>query len=286
LGGVITTAVLPHWGWRPVFYVGGALPLGIAFLLMIALPESPRFLSLRHRDSAKLQRILRKMDPGERPPYLTQPQASETRQVRGLPVFQLFTEGRALGTLLLWLPFFMNLLLLYFIVNWLPALLRQTRMPWYAGILGVSLFSLGGVIGSLLQGHLMNHFGNRIVLLVEFLSCILLVSSLAWTSSVVLMMSVTFVAGCFVQGAQAGINALTATFYPTSIRSTGVGWALGVGRLGSIVGPVLGGFMLLHAWDLHSIFLAGSAPAVLAALSIVFSAVLPKSRSPYDMSRL
>lgn len=281
LGGLIATAVLPHWGWRAVFYAGGALPLLLAFLLMFALPESLRFLSLRHIDAARLQHILSRIAPDESHHQLTNPPMVDSSPGHSMTVVQLFTEGRAPGTLLLWVPFFMNLLLLYFIVNWLPALLRQTHMPWYAGILGVSVFSLGGIVGSLLQGYVMGRFGSRLILLAEFTFSILLVSSLAWTTTLAAMVCVTFIAGCLVQGAQAGINALAATFYPTSIRSTGVGWSLGIGRLGSIAGPVLGGLMLLQRWDLHSIFVASSLPAAIAALAILLAIFLPKNSDPY-----
>jgi AAHS family 4-hydroxybenzoate transporter-like MFS transporter len=174
----------------------------------------------------------------------------------------------------------MNLLMLYFIINWLPALLRQTHMPASAGILAVSVFSLGGIAGSLVQGRVMNACGNSVALLAEFSLSLLLIGSLGFTSSLALMMAITFVLGWFIQGAQAGLNALSATFYPTSIRSTGIGWALGVGRLGSIVGPVLGGIMISREWSLRQIFFAGAIPALLAVLAIVLSYAI-RGRNPY-----
>jgi MFS transporter, AAHS family, 4-hydroxybenzoate transporter len=90
-----------------------------------------------------------------------------------------------------------------------------------------------------------------------------------------------FVGGCLLQGAQAGINASAATYYPTRMRSTGVGWALGVGRLGSVIGPILGGVMIAHAWQVRSIFYVGGLPALLAAVSILSSAGLKQERNPY-----
>jgi MFS transporter, AAHS family, 4-hydroxybenzoate transporter len=196
-------------------------------------------------------------------------------------VVHLFTEGRALGTLLLWVPFFMNLLILYFIISWLPSLLRQTHMPALAGIFGVSIFSLGGIVGSLLQGRVMNALGSSTVLLSEFTLCLLLIGSLAFIGPFPLMMSVTFLLGCLVQGAQAGLNALSATFYPTSIRSTGVGWALGIGRVGSIVGPILGGIMISREWSSQQIFFAGAIPALLAAGAIGLNLLLRGGPTPY-----
>lgn len=199
-------------------------------------------------------------------------------------MLHLFTDGRAVGTVLIWTPFFMNLLVLYFVITWLPALLRQNHMPVSAGILAVSIFSLGGIAGSLVQGRLMNAWGSFRVLLAEFVLCLLLIGSLAFTASFPLMMTTTFLLGCLVQGAQAGLNALSATFYPTQIRSTGVGWALGVGRLGSIIGPILGGVMVSHEWTLKEIFFAGALPALLAAGAVLATRTLHGSRNPYSPS--
>jgi MFS transporter, AAHS family, 4-hydroxybenzoate transporter len=180
-------------------------------------------------------------------------------------------------------PFFMNLLILYFIISWLPALLQQTHMPVSAGIIAVSVFSLGGMAGSLMQGRVMNACGSFTVLLSEFVLCLLLIGSLAFIKSFPLMMITTFLLGFFVQGAQAGLNALSATFYPTSIRSTGVGWALGVGRFGSIVGPVFGGIMMSLEWSPRQIFFAGTIPALLAAFAITLSYFLRGISSAYHM---
>jgi len=190
----------------------------------------------------------------------------------GLPVKYLFAGGRAFGTILLWVPFFMNLLMIYFIVSWLPALLRQAQMPVSAGVKAISMFSLAGIIGSLAQGRLMNRYGAYAVMVAEFLVSTLLIGSLAFAAgSLSFIMAVTFVLGFTIQGAQGGLNALAASFYPTAMRSTGVGWALGIGRVGSIVGPVLGGIMLSLEWSPQQIFVAGAIPAFIAALAVMVS---------------
>src|SRR5262249_7304934 len=150
---------------------------------------------------------------------------------------------------LLWIPFFMNLLILYFIVSWLPALLRQSGMPVSAGVQAVMFFSLGGIIGTLTQGHVMMFLGTRTALLLEVVVCIMCIATLALNvSSLSIILGVTLLLGITVQGAQAGLNALAASFYPTNIRATGIGWALGVGRVGSIVGPSVGGALLSLQW--------------------------------------
>ncbi len=281
LGGLVSSVMLPRWGWQSVFYAGGIIPLVVALLLISILPESIRFLSVRRRDRGEMERILQRIAPDVSPNAVNFTVAQEDHRPEGNPLIHLFAEGRGAGTMLIWVPFFMNLLMLYFIINWLPALLRQTHMPASAGIFGVSIFSLGGIIGSLVQGRLMRARGSTAVMLSEFLLSLALIGSLGFVVSFPLVMLLVFLLGCFIQGAQAGLNALAATFYPTAIRSTGIGWALGVGRLGSIVGPVLGGVMMARAWSLRQIFFAGALPASLAALAVIVSIGLARDRNPY-----
>jgi MFS transporter, AAHS family, 4-hydroxybenzoate transporter len=197
-------------------------------------------------------------------------------------VADLFTDGRALATILLWIPYFMNLLTLYFIVSWLPALMRQSGMSVRAGVIAVSLFSVGGIIVSMAQGPLMNRFGAYLVLVAEFVFSALLTASFALlANSFLLTISVAFIVGGCVTGAQSGLNALAAHFYPTAIRSTGVGWALGVGRIGSIVGPVLAGAMLSIGWTPQQILLAAAIPAFCSAAAVMLSNRLQGSASAY-----
>ena len=122
-------------------------------------------------------------------------------------------------------------------------------MPISAGVTAIFMFSLGGVIGSLIEGRMMNAWGAYSVLLTEFVLSTLLIASLAYLGAAFsLMMAVTLILGIVVQGAQGGLNALAATYYPTAVRSTGVGWALGVGRVGSIAGPLLAVAVCISHW--------------------------------------
>jgi len=281
VAGLASSVMIPTWGWRSVFYLGGILPLAISLGLIAALPESVRFLTARSANPRKIVAIMAHVSPelASAPLNLS---VSPEPQRGGMPVSQLFTEGRASGTILLWVPFFMNLLIIYFIVNWLPGLLRQSGMPVSAGVTAVSVFSLGGIVGALAEGRLMSGFGAYTVLLAEFAVSVLLIGALAYAAgSYLLAMAVTLVLGVSVQGAQAGINAASASFYPTSMRSTGVGWALGVGRIGSIVGPVFGGVLLSMEWTPRQILLSGMVPALCAAVAVLMSNLLQTGASAY-----
>jgi AAHS family 4-hydroxybenzoate transporter-like MFS transporter len=263
LGTQVSAVMLPRWGWQSVFYAGGILPVIVALLLVAILPESVRYLEVTGANPLRISNILARISPELATAPFSRSQIQDER--RKAPVIHLFTEGRAAGTILLWIPFFMNLLMLYFVVFWLPALLRQTGQPVSAGITAIMLFSAGGIAGSFVEGGFMNRWGAFPVLLAEFLCTTLLIASLAYSTSFALMMTITFVLGFVVQGAQGGLSAVAATFYPISIRSTGIGWCLGVGRIGSIAGPIIGGVMLKLDWTPRQILLAGSIPALCAA---------------------
>jgi AAHS family 4-hydroxybenzoate transporter-like MFS transporter len=281
LGGLTSQALIPTWGWRSVFYIGGILPLGVALLLIVVLPESVRFLSVSGADQRKISRIMMRISPGLAGPGITYVDSPDATR-HGLPVKHLFTEGRAAGTILLWIPFFMNLLLLYCVTSWLPALLRQTGMSVAAGVTATTVFSFGGIVTCLVEGSLINMCGAGVILLVQFVLCATFIASLSFAAgSFPLVVTISFLLGSCVVGGQGGINALAAGFYPTSIRSTGVGWALGVGRVGSIVGPMLAGVMLSAGWKPQQIFLAGAIPALCAAAAVLLTTRLQGATNAY-----
>ena len=208
---LLSSALLPVWGWQSVFYIGGALPCLLSLLLIALLPESVQFLSQRVENSRKISKLLAPIAPeiateSDRISFAA-PEAAR----KGLPVKYLFTDGRAVGTVLLWIPNFMNLLLMYVILNWLPALLRASGMSVSDGVTATSFFSLGGILGTLGEGFLMKFLGPYRILLAEFGLCSLLTASLAMTAnSCTIVIILTFLLGFLVIGAQAGLNVLAA----------------------------------------------------------------------------
>ena len=286
-----SSVMIPRWGWRSVFILGGILPLAIALLLIKALPESVRFLAARGKSAEAITKIMRQISPGIRTAEVdlsarAAGSADEddrvSRKDAGLAVRRLFAEERAAGTILLWIAFFMNLLIMYFIVNWLPGLLQQSGLPASAGVTAILLFSLGGIAGNLGEGRVMNSCGAYATLLAQFAISTALIGALAFlTRSFGMLLAVTFVLGIAIEGGQGGLNALAASFYPTTMRSTGVGWALGVGRVGSIVAPMIGGMLLSMGWSPQHIFLAGMAPALCGSMAILASSRLRGQASAF-----
>jgi AAHS family 4-hydroxybenzoate transporter-like MFS transporter len=178
--------------------------------------------------------------------------------------------GRALGTTLLWVVFFSNLLILYFLINWLPAVLQKAGVPIDRAIIGTVVLNAGGIVGGLLLGRLVDRRAPFGILTVAYAFAALLVAAIGpvGTSASTLLMLVIFFAGLFVIGTQYCMNALAASFYSTRLRATGVGWALGIGRVGSIVGPVVGGIILSMGWDVGQLFAAAAAPAAVSSVAV------------------
>lgn len=280
--GMLSAAMAPVWGWQPVFYLGGIFPLALSILLIVFLPESVQFLSQRKADPRRLAKLLAPIAPEIAADRAKLPIAAPTTERKGISVKYLFKDGRAIGTILLWIPNFMNLLLMYVIVNWLPILLTAAGMSVSDGVTATSFYSLGGIIGTVAEGFLIKFGGSFRVLLAQFALCGLLIALMAMMADLWLLATIfAFLLGFLVIGAQAGLNVLAAQFYPTFIRSTGVGWALGMGRIGSIVGPLLAGVLLSRGWQPGQVLLAGAVPALFAFASILLGRLAPSDKTPY-----
>ena len=243
IGGLVSTMIIPAYGWKSVFLGGGVLPLLLLPVLILWLPESIRFLATRGKETDVTALVARIDSAAKLALSPTQTSSVETPTSAGL--LPLFAPGRRAGTLLLWIAFFCNLLMMYFLINWLPSVLQRAGVPLERAIIATVLFNAGGVVGGLTISRLIDRFGPRVILTSAYLGAVISVAAIGagWTS-VGPTLVVVFAAGVCVMGVQFGMNSFTADYYPTALRATGVGAALGVGRIGSILGPVLGGMLL------------------------------------------
>lgn len=277
LGGLASAGLIEAFGWRSVLVLGGVLPLALVVLLVWLLPESVRYLVLtgksRERIVATLQRIAPKEDLRDATFSVGEQRTASS------PVRHLFRPELLRGTLLFWLTFFMSLLVIYLLSSWLPTLLRGTGQSMRTAALVTTMFQVGGTVGAIVLGWLMDRINPHYVLTASYslaAVCVAAVGSVA-TDPVAAGIAVFF-AGFCISGSQVGGNALSASFYPTDCRATGVSWANGVGRIGSVVGSVGGATMLSMGFGMPALFALIGVPALVAAVSMFSLGVVRRER--------
>ncbi len=265
LGGVAAGLLVPLYGWTSVFWVGGIAPILFAPFLVAALPESIRFLAAKNNQHPSIPPILKRLG-------VASPESAEfviaEEKAHGFSVLQLFGERRAVATLLLWLIFFMSLLNLYLLASWLPTVINGMGLSVSTAVFISSLFQVGGTTAPPILGLTIDRVGFFGVLIGVFLASAGAIATLGFVGPEIAPLALAvFVAGFCVVGGQGTANGLAASIYPTVVRGTGVGWALGIGRIGSIIGPAIGAAMLAQKLDRSSIFLACAVPALIAAFA-------------------
>ncbi|WP_315833772.1 MFS transporter [Bradyrhizobium prioriisuperbiae] len=266
LGGLLAAALIPAFGWRSIFLVGGIVPILFVPVLAKLLPESIRFLALTGRDNNRVAALLARIAPSVTFPAGTRFGVHEPK-LEGLPVAHLFTESRTTTTLLFWVVFFMSLLDLYLLSNWLPTVLNDLGASISVAAAVGAMLQVGGVVGTFTLGQVIDRFSFR-ALALTYLFAAVAVTAIGFSGhSIALVTIAIFCAGFCIVGGQIASNALTATYYPTAMRSTGVGWALGIGRVGSIVGPLIGGIMLSRHVGTETLFMAAAVPALVAGVA-------------------
>jgi MFS transporter, AAHS family, 4-hydroxybenzoate transporter len=269
--GLIAYGLMPRYGWTVLFLIGGIVPLVVAACLVRALPESVKFLALRggrHRQllatARKMRRDLVLADDAQ---FVMAPAADAGADVVGIR--QLFAGGLAWITPLLWLCFCTALMSNYFLNSFLPLIFRDSGLPAGKAALAATLYHVGGTVGGLLMSVLLDRFGF-VVIAALFVAAAPAVWALGIVQTTFLALAPLAAASGFaVLGAQFGNNAAAGLLYPTAVRSKGVGWALGIGRFGAVVGPLLGGVLLGMNLPLRQLFLAAAAPMLVGAVAAV-----------------
>lgn len=278
--GFLGPSLLPAVGWPGIYYVGGAISL-IAILLVIAMvPESLIFLVMHNREVGRIARIVQRLDAGAGGGSTPRFVASERLQP-GVPVRHLFTEGRAITTLLLWIAFFVDYFVLIGVLVWSPTLLKATGMSVGQASAGLAFNNVGGVVGCLVAGYLIDRVGPYRILIATFIAAFAAIALTGYAApSFAPVAALETLDGLFSGGAGAGLIAFAALLYPAEMRSTGVGWGLGIGRLGGASGPILGGTLMAAQWTPPAIFVAFGLIAIPAALAIFAMQLHAKRRRP------
>jgi AAHS family 4-hydroxybenzoate transporter-like MFS transporter len=261
LGGQIVALLLPQFGWTMIFILGGAFPLALVVALAMFLPESPRFLAahkeLSPRNAALLRRL--EIDPADGGPAET---------VHGNPVAMLFARDYALQTVLLWVIYFCSLLNLYLFAYWMPTVLHMIGMSPSQAVFASSLRDFGALFAVLYLGLAVDRIGPERALALHYAAGAVFIALIALVAlPYALLLAVSFLAGMTITGSQTGANGACGKLYPTRMRTSGLGWALGIGRLGGIAAPLLGGYLLSLGLAPTRIFLSACVFALIAALA-------------------
>ena len=278
LGGVIAARLIPRFGWPIVFYVGGIAPILLAAILIPAIPESVSFLALQRNRPDRVTSILAKLRRDQTFDRNTKFVLRNERQ-DGLPARHLFTEGRATMTLLLWFAFVVSLLGHHLLTSWLPTILVGTGVPLAHALNAGALLQGGGTVGGLIMCRLLDKRGiSAIAIAFAAAAPLILLIGVAGRSDVPLM-PLVFLSGVASIGGQTGLQGISGTFYPTYIRSTGTGWANGVGRIGSILGPVLGGVLISLGTSSSLLFCYASVPVLCCAGALFLLGKTPEAKA-------
>jgi MFS transporter, AAHS family, 4-hydroxybenzoate transporter len=271
IGGVFAGAVNAYFerlGWQSVFFIGGALPLLLAPILMLALPESLNYLVSRGTRGREIASIIAKLAPG------TQCSADsrffmEQAYEKKLQLRELFRNGYARRTILLWVSLFISLITLFSLTNWLPTLLNSVGITPKQIVTVTAVAQASGLLGSLAAARLIvSHRPFRVAALGYGLAAVLLVVLGKVGSSYAAFLLVNAVLYFFLIGDQNIVNAMSGALYPPKIRATGAGWAIGIGRIGGIVGPSIAGALLAFNWMPSQLFILASLPALATATFI------------------
>ena len=254
--GLVTALFVPQHGWQILFLIGGIVPIVIGLAALFGLPESIKYMTLHERQHVKLANLIRDIRPDYKLPPGARFVVEDERQFSDFNPAYLFREGLAVITPLLWLLFALNLMGYFFLLSWTPTLVAALKLPPSAGALAGTTLQIGGTVGALALCWWLQR-QRFLAITVLFVLAVPAVGSIGYaglTSQTALLVA-TFVAGFLVLGIQSGINVVGALIYPTSLRANGSGWQLGLGRIGSIVGPLVGALFVglpvekLYMWS-------------------------------------
>jgi AAHS family 4-hydroxybenzoate transporter-like MFS transporter len=269
--------MIPHWGWRSVLALGGIAPFALLLVMAFTLPESVRHMVARGAPAQKIRAVLRRIhaSAADATGYAMAEQGARTDGGGfGVP----FSRPYVVGTLMLWLAYFMGLVIFYALINWMPILFREAGLPTQTATLISALFPLGGV-GAILFGWLMDRYDANRVIAIGFGLTALAVFLIGQVAGNVGLLTVTvFGAGALMNTAQSSLPALAAAYYPTQGRATGVAWMLGIGRFGGIAGSFLVAELARRQLPFGQVFMVVAAAALVSMAALLVKLAADRNR--------
>lgn len=266
LSGMVAAQLIPAYGWRAMFSTAGVATLLTLPIIYFFLSESLDFL-LKSQPARALEQANQLRQRMGHEPLTTLPPMPPT--VTRAAVGELFAGGRQQATVLLWTALFLSFATLYFLTMWIPKLASSAGLPMHLAIYAGTVFNLGAFFGIVTQGYLSARLGLQRVICGFLIVTTLLMVAFGLVEAPMFRLVLFGLIGFGIQGGFVGMYSLAARLYPTRIRATGVGWAVGAGRIGAVVGPMVGGLLIAAGWSLPANFMVFALPALLAGLITV-----------------
>lgn len=267
IGGFTASWLIPLYGWHSLMALGGILPLVFVPILLWKLPESVRFLVIKQAPARQICAILQRLYPGKISDNVSF--VLPTQPVSGNAMRIVLSPQYRFGTLMLWLVYFMGLFLVYILGSWLPTLVKEIGLTVSQAAIMTAIYQAGGTVGSLFAGWLMDRINPHRALGAIFAVGGLVTMAIGFAAaSFTLLCLLALISGACLNGANTGMNALSARFYPTQARATGSSWMHGVGRIGAILSAFAGAEMLAMDLKFETVFLLLGIPALLTVLGV------------------
>ena len=257
--------VMPTLGWESIFWVAG-LPLLALPLMYKQLPETASHL-IRTGKKEELFATLSKVDPSitfNKNDEIVELQTTGTK----VPLIGLFKDNRALSTIMFWIAFFSCLLMVYGLNTWLPKLMIEAGYALNSSLGFLIALQGGAIIGTLIMGRLCDKYGSKKILVPMYASGAIALTLLGFGGNMFVIYLFVAIAGAATIGSQNIVQAYVSQYYPANIRSTALGMASGIGRIGGMLGPILGGFLLSITLPIHMNFIAFAIPGLIAAIAL------------------
>ncbi|SAK44922.1 major facilitator transporter [Caballeronia pedi] len=266
LAALVGKAMIERYGWQSVFIAAG-LPALLAPVILKFMPESLAFL-VRTKRADSLKAILPRIDPAYVPQQADSFSLTDREAAPGSTITRLFAEGRGLSTVMLWIAFFMCLFMVYALSSWLTKLMANAGHSLGSALTFVLVLNFGAMIGAIGGGWLADRFNIKHVLIAMYALAAISISLLGVKVPVGVLFFLVGLAGASTIGTQIVTYAFAGQFYPMAIRSTGIGWASGIGRSGAILAPIVIGLLVSRALPLQQNFIAIAIPGVIAMLAV------------------
>ena len=262
--GFVAGYIMPEFGWRGMFWFGGAVTMAMAIVAWMLIPESLKYLFERRPEKA-LERVnvilakLKKPTLSELP-VVTSEKKDKDRNVFKVMLKLLAPEHRT-KTLTLWAAFFLCFSTLYFLMSWIPSLMEYSGYSASIGHVAFILFNVGGVIGIWIMAWMSTRWKlTNLIFLLSFSSAVGMVIFAYAPNQLSLLYGLILLIGILQQGGFTGLYGVASKVYPTEIRSTGIGWAIGLGRSGAVAGPAIAGYLIVAGFDMSANFIFFAIP--------------------------